>query len=200
VVVAPSKVTAPPGKDKPMEKLGEPTKEKPANAATVLVKAPMDVRVKFNGQLANRTTEEQTFVTPALEPGQNYSYQVTAEAERDGKPVTRTKKVMVKANEQARVDFSDLTVPVGTGAARVTVVAPAGAKVYVDNVAINVNGTRTTFETPALTAGRSYFYIIKAEVEREGRPQTESQRVVVQAGKEVTVEFKKLTPNLTVSR
>jgi uncharacterized protein (TIGR03000 family) len=181
-----------------MEKLPEPSKDKPANAATVTVKAPLDVRVKFNGQLTNRTMEEQSFVTPSLEAGQNYSYQVTAEAERDGKTVTKSQKVTVKVGQQARVDFSELAVTRSpSNTAKVTVVVPEGAKVFVDNVAI---GSQRTFETPTLEAGRSYYYTIKAEVAHNGKPETESQRVIVQAGRTVTVEFKKLTTALTVSR
>src|SRR5947209_5545369 len=99
-----------PSTGKPMEKLGNPMKDEKETSATVTVKAPLDVRVKFNGQLARRSAEEESFATPALEKGQKYSYQVVAEAERDGKTVTLTKKVSVKAGEQSMVDFSELAV------------------------------------------------------------------------------------------
>jgi uncharacterized protein (TIGR03000 family) len=183
---------------KPMEKLGQPDKEKPV-AATVVVKASLDVQIKFNGALARRSAEEQAFATPDLERGQNYSYQVTAEAVRDGKAVTATRKVLVKAGEVARVDFSDLRA-VTTDAAHVTVIAPPGARVFVDNFAVKLHGDRATFDTPALEPGKTYFYTIKAELDRDGKADSESQRVLVQAGKAVTVEFKKLNAALTVRR
>jgi uncharacterized protein (TIGR03000 family) len=80
-------------------------------AATVLLKAPTDVRVLVNGQPTQRAAAEQTFVTPALEPGRTYSYEFTAEAVRDGKTVTRRQTVYVRAGRQSRVDFTDLAKP-----------------------------------------------------------------------------------------
>jgi uncharacterized protein (TIGR03000 family) len=80
----------------------------PANAATVIVKAPTDARVTVNGQATALAQEEQVFTTPSLDPNQNYVYIFKAEVTRDGKPVARTQRVRVRAGQEARVDFSEL--------------------------------------------------------------------------------------------
>src|SRR5437660_1253881 len=42
--------------------------------ATVVVKAPADVRLMVNGQATPLNRTEETFTTPNLEPGNSYSY------------------------------------------------------------------------------------------------------------------------------
>jgi uncharacterized protein (TIGR03000 family) len=182
-----------------MKKLGEPKQDTNASGpATVVIKAPLDVRVKVNGELTSRSSAEEAFATPTLQPGRTYSYQVTMEAERDGKTVTKTEKVLVRANQESRVDFSTMGAP--SEPARVTVLAPDGARVFVDGVSVSIGADQRSFETPKLEPGKQYYYTIKAELEQDGRTRTESQRVIVAAGKAVTVEFKNLTAVQTASR
>ncbi len=50
----------------------------------------------------------RTFSTPSLEPGQAYYYIVRAEVVVDGKPVTETRRVIVRAGQTIRADFKDL--------------------------------------------------------------------------------------------
>ena len=74
--------------------------------------------------------------------------------------------------------------------ARVTVMLPADAKLYVDGVACPLTTAKRSFETPKLQAGRTYFYNLKMEVVRDGETQTDSRRITMQAGADVVVEFK----------
>ena len=132
VVVAPG-TAAPP----PMPKLPEPAEKQSAAAAapaTVVIKAPMDVRITVNGQATDRQSAEQIFTTPDLQPGKTYSYDFRAEAVRDGKTVTRTQTVIVKAGQESRADFGDLTA--ADAPAHVTITAPADARLTVDGVEI----------------------------------------------------------------
>lgn len=154
--------------------------------ATVIVKAPLDVRVTVNGAVAERTKAEQVFTTPALDTGRTYSYEFQAEAARGGKTVTRTQRVVVKAGQQSIADFSGLTA--ANGPAHVTITAPADANVTVDGVEIPTSAR--SFDTPALEAGRQYFYTVKMRATRDGRTINDSKRVVLESGKEATVEFK----------
>jgi uncharacterized protein (TIGR03000 family) len=119
VVVSPE--TAPVAPDMP--KTGQKKETSAAAPATVIVKAPLDVRVTVNGAVTERTKTEQVFTTPALDAGRSYSYEFKAEAVRDGKTVTRTQKVVVKAGRQSDADFSDLTI--ASAPAHVTITAPA---------------------------------------------------------------------------
>jgi uncharacterized protein (TIGR03000 family) len=181
-------VTAAPEKTPPpMPKLADPKKESSVAApATVLVKAPLDVHITVNGNVAERTTAEQLFTTPDLERGRTYSYEFRAEAVRDGKTVTRTRKVIVKAGQESKADFSDLTQ--ADAPAHVTIAAPADARVTVDGVEIPAKAR--TFNTPTLEAGRKYYYTVKMAVTRDGRALSDSKHVVLESGKDVTVEFK----------
>ncbi len=157
VPVVPGGVVAPPGTaaPPPMPKLPEPVEKQSATApaaATVVIKAPMDVRITVNGQATDRQSAEQIFTTPDLQPGKTYSYDFRAEAVRGGKTVTRTQTVIVKAGQESRADFGDLTA--ADAPAHVTITAPADARLTVDGV--EIPGLARMFSTPPLLAGRCF--------------------------------------------
>ena len=54
------------------------------------------------------TSRRRTFHTPDLEKDQAYYYEVRAEVVRDGKTVGETRKVIVKAGQVIKADFSSL--------------------------------------------------------------------------------------------
>jgi uncharacterized protein (TIGR03000 family) len=168
------------------------------NAAAVVLKAPAGVRLSVEGRAIPRTAIEETFRTPDLEPGYAYTYTFRAEAVVEGRPVAYTKSVRVQSGQTTEADFTKLTTE-GKDVSRVTVKLPADARLYVDNVVCPLTSDTRTFNTPELEVGRSYFYTLKAEVVRDGETRTRSTRVVVEAGKDVTVEFKDL-PVQSVSR
>ena len=77
-------------KDKlPLDKLPE--------SATLKVNLPADAKLLFNGAVASGTGGERTFTTPALRPGADYGYELTAEVTRDGKTERVTGRVIVRA-------------------------------------------------------------------------------------------------------
>jgi uncharacterized protein (TIGR03000 family) len=168
------------------------------NAAAVVLKAPVSARLSVEGQTIQRTSAQETFRTPALEPGSSYTYTFQIEVVRDGKPIAYTKQVKVRAGRVSEADFTKLAAE-GKDAARVVVKLPADARLYVDDVLCPLTSPTRSFDTPELVAGRSYYYNLKAEVVREGVKRTATRRVVVEAGKQVTVEFKDM-PVQAVSR
>jgi uncharacterized protein (TIGR03000 family) len=168
--------------------------------ATVLVKAPADVTVTVNGQATTRRSTEETFLTPPLESGKTYAYVFKAEATRDGAPVSRTRRITVRAGQRSEVDFTDLRAEASRAVAQVTVLGPGEARVIVDGVVMGTVGTRPTFETPMLEPGRKYFYTVKAELNGGGATRTASKRVTVEAGKAVTVDFRDLAVELRAAR
>jgi uncharacterized protein (TIGR03000 family) len=101
--------------EKSKEKLPSPKKEASAGeVATVIIAAPEGVRVTINGKAIAMKSAEEKFTTPELEPDANYSYTVTGETVRGGQVFSKTRKVMVKAGLESRVDFRDLAAaPVG---------------------------------------------------------------------------------------
>ena len=144
-----------------------------------------------NDQLVALNGTEESFTTPNLEPGQKYSYVFKSEVMRDGKAVTNVQKVYVTAGEETRVDLRGATV-VKMETAKVTVLLPEDAHLYVDDVPYPGTQEKITFETPKLETERTYYYTLKVEVVRDGKMYRDSRRVDVAAGKEVKVEFKDL--------
>jgi uncharacterized protein (TIGR03000 family) len=76
--------------------------------------------------------------------------------------------------------------------ARLTIELPATAKLYVDGAPVAGAGASRLFHTPDLAAGQAFYYDLKAEVEVNGKVETEAKRVVVRAGEAVTASFEKL--------
>jgi uncharacterized protein (TIGR03000 family) len=168
------------------------------NAAEVIVKAPVGVPLSVEDYDIPRTTQEQTFRTPELEPGYTYIYTFKARVIREGQMVAYTKQVKVQAGQTVTADFTKLAVE-GKDAARITVKLPAEARLYVDGVLCPLTSATRSFTTPELAAGQKYYYTLKAEVVRAGETLAARKRVIVEAGKEVTVEFTEL-PLQTASR
>jgi uncharacterized protein (TIGR03000 family) len=48
------------------------------------------------------------------------------------------------------------------------------------------------FRTPTLPTGQAFYYMLRAEVVRDGKSYSEDKRVIVRAGDEVVASFKKL--------
>ena len=159
---------------------------------TVLV--PPDARLSVNGVPCPLTGRRRSFESPPFAPGRRYTYTLRAEAARGGNTVVKTRRVELRAGGAIEEDFTGLFPPQDLpaprpGRCRVTVVLPADARLFVDNVPCPLTSGRRSFETPPLPAGRRFFYMLRAEVSRGGAVRTRSQKVLVEAGKDVTVRF-----------
>jgi uncharacterized protein (TIGR03000 family) len=75
------------------------------NAATVVLKGAEGANVQIEGLVVDGSGDTRTLVSPALESGQVYHYDVTAEIVRDGKTVRLTRAVNVRAGETSEVNF-----------------------------------------------------------------------------------------------
>jgi uncharacterized protein (TIGR03000 family) len=76
-------------------------------SAQVRVIVPPDAKVWFNDRLTKQTGSERDFASPALTPGRDFSYDVKAQwRDENGKEVTRTRHVDVRANANVTVDFT----------------------------------------------------------------------------------------------
>jgi uncharacterized protein (TIGR03000 family) len=79
----------------------------PDNLARVRVMVPADAKVWFDGKATRQDGTDRRFESPALTPGRAYSYEVKARwRDRDGKEVTRSRRVDVSANANVTVDFT----------------------------------------------------------------------------------------------
>jgi uncharacterized protein (TIGR03000 family) len=74
----------------------------------------------------------------------------------------------------------------------VLVELPADSKLYIDDRLIENGGARWAFRTPALESGQAYYYEVRAEVVVDGKPLSETRRVIVRAGETVKADFRPL--------
>jgi uncharacterized protein (TIGR03000 family) len=79
--------------------------------------------------------------------------------------------------------------PGGTSA-RLIIEKPADAQLYVDDRPVKSDGARETFSTPSLDPAQSYYYMVRVEMVRDGKPVTENRRVIVRAGETVQETFR----------
>jgi uncharacterized protein (TIGR03000 family) len=96
----------PPAGGKAPEKVPAPKRETKTMApapATVVVSLPAEAKLTVDGTPTVSTSALRRFVSPALEQGQEYYYEFKAEIVRDGKAVTVSRKVAVRAGEETQV-------------------------------------------------------------------------------------------------
>ena len=72
-------------------------------AATLVVRLPPDARLTIDGDPTRSTAGTRWFITPPLEPGRAFHYELQAEVERGGKRLTQTREVAVRAGQQTDV-------------------------------------------------------------------------------------------------
>lgn len=176
---------------KPIPKFEEPKKimSLPANSnrAQVVVRLPADAKLYANNELTQLSSGERVFATPALQTGLEYQYTMKVEYTRDGKTVTDSSVVKVRAGETSVVAFVDKAAP--TAVSQIKLVAPEGTKIFVDNSASAIPASNPDFKTPALVKGQEYAYLFRAELNRDGKNYSQTQRVVFKGGESVTVDF-----------
>jgi uncharacterized protein (TIGR03000 family) len=90
----------------------EGTAVAPASTAQLNVSVPADAEVWVQGMKTSRTGTFRQFVSPPLEPGSNYTYEIRARWMQDGQVVDRTQTISVQAGASVNVDF--LRPPAGT--------------------------------------------------------------------------------------
>ena len=72
---------------------------------------------------------------------------------------------------------------------RVTVLVPANARLWVDNVECPLTSAVRSFDTPALNDNQKYVYNLRMEVVRDGQTVVQTQRAIITPGQPVQVDF-----------
>jgi uncharacterized protein (TIGR03000 family) len=88
--------------------------------------------------------------------------------------------------------FPQLAAPVSQHTARLIVELPASAKLYVDDQPMTGTSARRVFQTPTLEPGRSYHYMLRAELVSGGKTYQETKKITLRSGEEIRASF----PNL----
>ena len=73
--------------------------------------------------------------------------------------------------------------------ARLRILVPANAKVWVGGMETGQNGQEREFGSPALTPGKTYTYEVKARWMEAGEPVERTRKVKVMANRTTTVDF-----------
>lgn len=79
--------------------------EAPSNAALVNVRIPARAELWFGGDKTTQAGSLRQFVTPPLDPGRSYAYELRARWQEGGQLVDRTRKITVHAGDRLTVDF-----------------------------------------------------------------------------------------------
>lgn len=90
--------------------------------------------------------------------------------------------------------------PVSVQPAKVTVVLPAEARLWVDSVECPLTSGVRSFNTPPLNSNQQYFYNMKVELVQNGRTISETQRVLLTSGQESRVDFTNVGASRFVAR
>jgi len=77
-----------------------------ANAARITVKLPSNARLWVDNVYCPLTSNERSFNTPVLQPGQRYFYTMRMEVEKDGRTESENRRIYVAAGRQVSVDFN----------------------------------------------------------------------------------------------
>lgn len=169
--------------------------------ATVTVNLPADAKLFAQGQLTQLTSARREFLTPSLDGNEDYRYSLEVEYTRDGQTRRDSKTLIVRAGQNFSVDFAELpTAKMERISSRVEVILPADAKLFVNgSERVMTPGVRE-FVTPELAKGEEYVYRFRAEVVRDGRPESSTQIVSFKAGDPLRVDFSAASVNRLTSR
>ena len=90
------------------EPLPPPKKGKQEEArapATLIVSVPANARLLIDDQPTNMTSSQRVFVSPPLERGYDYVYNLKATLPGNGEPASTTRRITVRAGQTVRVNL-----------------------------------------------------------------------------------------------
>jgi uncharacterized protein (TIGR03000 family) len=132
----------------------------------------------------------------AVRPGQSATVEfadltLAKTSKPDPVPLARPTSTKAEPVSKPTNPFINGTAPAPSALerARITVKLPPGATLYVDGKKNERTGPVREFSTPVLRPGQEYAYLMKAEVTRNGRPESQTTKVTFRAGEIVTVDF-----------
>lgn len=157
--------------------------------ATLTVSVPEDARIFVNGASTTSTGSDRSYVSRGLQRGLNYTYEVRAEIEREGKTVEETKIVSLRAGQTSRLSFN-LTASQAAPTTTVKLFVPEKAKVFLAGHETNSTGTVREFTTTRLAAGQSWDgYTIRVTLDQDGNTVSREKTITLRAGENQELSF-----------
>ena len=89
----------------------------------------------------------------------------------------------------APVMYQPMPVQAPTNTAKLHVTLPAEAKLTIGGTPTVSTSESRVFESPSLTPGKTYFYVLKATIVRDGKSETVTKEVAVRAGEDTRVKI-----------
>ena len=154
------------------------------------VSVPESAKVYVNDRLTTSTGEVRQFVSRGLEAGRSYRFEVRAELNDNGKIVTDTQSIVVRAGAQENVRFEMQAAPKADAKVDTAVVlnVPENAEVTLAGNQTQVKGTTRVFKTSQLKAGDVWDeYVIQVKVGEQVK--TQSIRLIAGDKLELSFEF-----------
>jgi len=161
---------------------------RPSATAMLTVRVPAHAQVFVNGLPTSSTGTVRRYVSNGLRWGYNYTYQIRAEIVRDGQTITENKTVKLQAGDKSDVEFAlngSNSDPIANQPVRtsVTLHVPADAKVFLSGNETYGDGEVRTFTTTKLAQGQTWGnYVVRVEVERNGRTLSKEETIEVKGG------------------
>lgn len=160
------------------------------NRAQFVVRLPADARLVADGTVIPGSGTVRLFVSPPLEPGREYVYELTIEVERNGKTLRDAQTVRFQAGKTANVSFPEprpdsAAPPLAPTTSRIRVRMPDGAALFVEGRP----WMSPVVQTPPLDPTRIHYYQLRVEMVRDGRRAVVVREVAFRAGQELTVDF-----------
>jgi uncharacterized protein (TIGR03000 family) len=159
------------------------------SSATLTVNVPQDAKIFVNGVQTKSLGAERSYVSRGLQRGLNYTYEVRAEVERDGKKIEETKVVSMRAGQNSQLAFDLKSAAMTT---LLTVHVPEAAKVSLAGNETKSTGAVREFKTTKLAAGETWdSYTVSVSIEREGEMLTQEKTITLKAGdsRELSFDF-----------
>jgi uncharacterized protein (TIGR03000 family) len=79
--------------------------EDTSNVVRMNIRVPAKAEVWFDGSKTSETGSLRSFVTPPLERGKEYSYEIRTRWTEDGRPVEQTRKINIRPGDRLTLDF-----------------------------------------------------------------------------------------------
>ena len=79
--------------------------EEAGNVVRINVRVPVNAEVSFDGNKTSQTGSLRSFVTPALERGKEYSYEIRVRWVEAGRPVEQARKINIRPGDRLTLEF-----------------------------------------------------------------------------------------------
>jgi uncharacterized protein (TIGR03000 family) len=162
--------------------------------ASIRLNVPADAKVFVNDRPTTSTGESRNYVSRNLMAGRTYAYDFRVEFQRDGKPVIENKSIHLEAGKSIEMSFGEGQAQMAHEAqpapTKVTLHVPAAAKVTLAGAATQQSGETRTFITNTLKSGQKWDgYVVKVEMEQNGKMVTEEKTLNVEGGQSYELSF-----------